>query len=646
MSSAPTISSKKIPAGFVPFVLAPLALCVCLGFSRETSAKEQEKEKPVKITEEILVIGKAPKEQPVATVTTIDLTAIDQNKPLDLSEILRYAPGAAVTFGNKDTYSLKLRGVDSKRIALLIDGVPDYEPYFGTFDLKTVSAAGLDSVQITKGPSSVLYGPNTLGGIVNVITRRPGSEPFLTLDGSLGEKNTHNVGFDGGARWDRFSLVGNFYQQASDGSYYPDPANGKTPRSNSDYKRLNANAKIYYQPSSKTEIMVNGGIYNSEYGMPAALGVQRARYWKFKNWDRYTLNAGGYTALGEGSTLRFRAFSVNYKNTLDMFSNAAMTVRQSESTYNNSVYGLFALGDFFLASWNSLKLSLNYENDTARIQNDVGLSWQSYNQGTLSAAVEDHISLSDRWKLIGGLSFDYLDKISGINRTSVNPLVGLKFSPSEEFDVHLSASQKSRFPSMTSMYSASSGNPDLLSERGSNVELGFTLNKGLNFSGAVFATKFKDLIDTYTLPDGTRRYFNIGKAHINGFEIQAHKSLGWVEGTVNYTYLDQRNESNDRPLDAISPQNLNFDASVFPLKSLRLSLYGLLASKSNWFDSTTNKNVDIPSYFNLDAVLSYQISRVEVFLKVTNIFNDYIYSEPIFPWRARFVELGSRIKVF
>jgi hypothetical protein len=65
--------------------------------------------------------------------------------------------------------------------------------------------------------------------------------------------------------------------------------------------------------------MVNGNIYTSDYGMPAALAVQSARYWKFKNWDRYGLNAGGFTSLGGGSTLRFRAFAVNYQNTMDQF---------------------------------------------------------------------------------------------------------------------------------------------------------------------------------------------------------------------------------------------------------------------------------------------------------------------------------------
>ena len=47
----------------------------------------------MKITEEILVVGKAPKAQPVSTVTTIADTLIDQYKPRDLSEAIRYAPG-------------------------------------------------------------------------------------------------------------------------------------------------------------------------------------------------------------------------------------------------------------------------------------------------------------------------------------------------------------------------------------------------------------------------------------------------------------------------------------------------------------------------------------------------------------------------
>jgi len=280
-------------------ILALLALSFALSpspaLAQETKEDQKAKEqaKPVRITEEIQVIGKAPKDVPLATVTTAVATEIERLKPRDLSDVIKFIPGATVTFGDKDTYNLKLRGIGNTRIALLVDGVPVYEPYFSSFDLKTVSAGGIDTIQVTKGPSSVLYGPNTLGGIVNVITKRPTERPSLSLSGSYGNADTYGLGVDGSYSWDRFSLAANALYQDSGGFYYPDPGLARTLRGNSDFERLNLNAKLYYAPSSSTEIMVNGGVYQSEYGMPPALFAQRARYWRFPKWDRSTLNAGG-----------------------------------------------------------------------------------------------------------------------------------------------------------------------------------------------------------------------------------------------------------------------------------------------------------------------------------------------------------------
>jgi outer membrane cobalamin receptor len=642
---------SKIPKCFVgTFFIAALFLVLPIRAAfgaPQAQAKEKEQEKPVRITEEIEVVGKAPKAQPISTVTTLGFTSIEQNKPRDLSEIIRYAPGVSVTYGNKYEFTLKLRGMDSRRIALLIDGVPSYEPYYGTFDLKTVSAAGLDSLQITKGPSSILYGPNTLGGIVNVITRRPGPDPYLTFDGSLGARNTRSAGIDGGAQWNRFAFAGSAFYQDSDGFSYPSAATGDAVEwMNTDYRRLNINGKIYYTPSSSTEIMVNGGIYKSEYGMPPAVGIQKARYWHFKDWDRYTLNAGGFTSLGDSGILRFRAFYVNYQNTLDQYKNKTMSIRQFESTYDNSVFGGFALAEFGLASWNTLKVSLDYQKDIARIQDDVNLPFTRNDQGTFSAAIEDHISLTEQWKLIGGLSLDLIDKYLGGTAKRLNPMVGVKFTPTDDLDLHVSFAQKSRFPNMRAMYSTSGGNPNLLSETGTDAEIGFTWTKGVAISGAAFINKFKNMIDTMLLPDGTKRNINVGRARINGLELQAQKSLGWLEATLNYTYLDHQNEIDHRPLDALSAHNLNFELTARPLGQLRLSVYGLYASNSYWYDSTSGKLLGIPEYFNLDAVVSWDFGRFQLFVKATNIFNDYFYSEPIFPWRARFFEFGAKVKVF
>lgn len=99
--------------------------------------------------------------------------------------------------------------------------MPVYEPYFATFDLKTISAGGIDSVQVTRGPSSVLSGPNTLGGLINVITKRPAAQPCLSLTGSYGDRSTIGVGGDGSYAWRSFSLAASALYQASDGFNYP-----------------------------------------------------------------------------------------------------------------------------------------------------------------------------------------------------------------------------------------------------------------------------------------------------------------------------------------------------------------------------------------------------------------------------------------
>ncbi|MCX6561683.1 MAG: TonB-dependent receptor [Candidatus Aminicenantes bacterium] len=643
-----SLSPFRSPIRTIAAVLG-LAFVLAAGLPAlaQQTEKAKEAEKPVRITEEIQVIGQMPRDQPVSTVTRIDFTKLEQNRPLDLAEAIRYAPGVYVTVGNKSEFTLKLRGMDSRRIVLLIDGVPSYEPYYGSFDLKTVAAAGIDTLQITKGPSSVLYGPNTLGGIVNVITRRPGSDPYLTLNAGFGADRTRSGGLDGGFRLGKFSLAGNLGYQGSHGYAYPDAATGEdVTYANTSYQRFNLNAKLFYAPSDTTELMINGNVYTSDYGMPAALGVQSARYWRFKNWDRYGLNAGGFTSLGGDSTLRFRAFAVNYQNTLDQYKDKAFSMRQFESTFDNSVYGAFALADFGLTAKNRLKASLNFQKDIARTQDDINLPFVEYNQGTFSAALEDELRLTGQWRLVGGVSLDVIDKFVGDATSRLNPMLGLKFSPNEALDLHVSASMKSRMPNMRALYSASSGNPDLLGETGTNAELGAVWTKGVFISASLFTYRFKNMIDTYTLPDGTRRYMNVGKAHITGAEIQLQKSIGPLDATLNYTNLDHRNDVDDRPLDALSPHSLNFDLTVRPLVGFRLSVYGMFGSQSSWWDSKAAKVLDIPSYFNLDAVLAYDWKMIQLFVKATNLLNDYFYVEPIFPWRGRFIEFGVKMRAF
>ncbi|MCJ7587754.1 MAG: TonB-dependent receptor, partial [Candidatus Aminicenantes bacterium] len=296
--------------------------------------------------------------------------------------------------------------------------------------------------------------------------------------------------------------------------------------------------------------------------------------------------------------------------------------------------------------WNSLKVSLYYQKDQARTQDDIALPWTEFDQGTFSLAAEDHITLLEDWKIIAGASWDRLSKFEGSASAKLNPLIGVKYAPGDDFEAHISFSGKSKFPNMRALYSPSSGNPNLLSERAQSWELGATYNKAFYLSGAVFVNTLRDMIDTVRLPDGTRQYRNIGKAHINGAEIQVQKAWPAVQLSLNYTYLDHKNESDDRPLDVLSDHNLNFEARIRPLKVMSLSVFGLYASKSYWYDTGTRTLLDIPSYWTLDAVASYGFSIAQIFVKIANLMDEYYYTEPGFPWRGRTFEAGCSIRVF
>ena len=109
---------------------------------------------------------------------------------------------------------------------------------------------------------------------------------------------------------------------------------------------------------------------------------------------------------------------------------------------------------------------------TSKQQGSATAPWETYEHQTYSAGVEDDFRLSDKWQVTGGFSVDRLKKQGGGSRTSLNPIAGIRFTPTPDLSFHLALSRKSRFPSMRSLYSTSGGNPALKDEIGTTVEAG------------------------------------------------------------------------------------------------------------------------------------------------------------------------------
>lgn len=102
---------------------------------------------------------------------------MQKNQVKRLSEVAYMTPGVYVDKkGPRAEQNFYVRGFDARRVALFIDGIPVYNPYDGNSDFGRFTTFDLSRIDISQGSSSVLYGANTMGGAINLISKKPTKE--------------------------------------------------------------------------------------------------------------------------------------------------------------------------------------------------------------------------------------------------------------------------------------------------------------------------------------------------------------------------------------------------------------------------------------------------------------------------------------
>jgi vitamin B12 transporter len=135
-------------------------------------------------------------------VTVIDRAQIERSSARDLSEVLRFQAGIDVvrSGGPGQQTSLFTRGTSSDQTLVLIDGVRMNSGSVGIAAVEHIAPEMIDRVEIVRGPRTSLYGEDAVGGVINVITRRP-SGGELEMAAGYGADDTRQASLSGGARW-------------------------------------------------------------------------------------------------------------------------------------------------------------------------------------------------------------------------------------------------------------------------------------------------------------------------------------------------------------------------------------------------------------------------------------------------------------
>ncbi|MDE6078010.1 MAG: TonB-dependent receptor, partial [Muribaculaceae bacterium] len=456
-------------------------------------------------------------------VTQITSSEIEQSGESSLMPILvAKVPGLFVTERGFAGYgvsggsagTVNIRGVgQGNKVLFMIDGQPQWAGVFGHSLADTYVANGVEKVEVVKGPSSLLYGSNAMGGSVNIVTQTQKEDGLTGRARALfGSYYTQKFALSSGYKKGRFSATLSGQLDRSNGN-----------RAGSEFWLANEFLQLKYAASNHwslagmldmTQTKANnpgtiqaplenmwtdvirgtGGIYVKNQYQKADGGIQG-----YINWGRNIVDDGNTP----GETPRDYLFhSTDY--------NMGFTAYESLYLWEDNT--ISAGIDF--QHWGGHIWNINKEDESIR----TAEAWHHVNEVAGYAMMQQ------------GFFNNILDINAGVRlqhgSTYGNvwvPQAGFIIRPGRDSQFKASFSKGFRAPNIRELYLYAPANPDLKPEYMLNYEVSYRqhfLNYNLMLGAALFYIDGKDMIQT-TMIDGRPKNVNTGKFHNKGFEIEA-----------------------------------------------------------------------------------------------------------------------------
>ena len=511
---------------------------------------------------------------PTAGESTLAREQLDQLDAKVLGDAISQLPGTSLSRNSRNEATISVHGFDPRQVPVFLDGIPQYVPYDGYIDFDRFTTFDLAEIRVATGGASLLYGPNTLGGAINLVSRRPTEALQGDVRMGVGSSAEQTLAANIGMRQGAWYLQAGASQLQADGfplpkgfvDYKSTPTDTGDERENAYRDDRRYSLKIGYAPSEDSEYAVGYVRQNGEKGNPVYAGRGRSgiRYWRWPWWDKESLYLIANQGLGDAHSLKLRAYEDRYGNGLQAYTDGSyateLNTTSFPSTYADRTQGASAILASQAITHHLVQMSVSYKADQHRDENPKSPT-KRYRDVTTSIAIEDAIQIGTDWQLKLGASHErrearevYQWPLGSTDAT--NGLVELLRDVGDAGELVLTASHKTRFPTIKDRYSARMGralpNPDLKPERAQHLELGWRgrLWNDAAASVSVYQSRIDDLIqDAIVASDqcgGSEcdQAQNIGRARHRGFDLALDQRLGdWLELGVAYTLLDRDNLS-------------------------------------------------------------------------------------------------------
>lgn len=571
----------------------------------------------------------------VSAKDKIGMKEIERNEKQTLSEALTLLPGTIISQGGKNDL-VYLRGFNQRQVQLYYDGVPIYIPYDGFLDLGMLMATDISKISVSSGTESLLYGPNALGGAINVVTAKP--KQGLSLNAKAGTfSNGKYSGLlsAGYASLKYYAKVSysvidkNNYRLSDDYKPVLSIENGGD-LDNSYKKTAQISTKVGYTPSEGHEYAFSYVKHDGEKGLAPYLGTNgTARFWQFPIYDKESFYLLTNSRLLSSLNLKTRLYYDKLNNSLVSYDDSTYTTISKKYAFT-SFYDDYSTGAIVTLDYstekNKLIFDAQYKYDNHK-EHDVGKPTAEMIDQTAAISMIDSYE-TGRFAFNGGISVDfmesikaeYLDSNSAIaehpqnKTTTLNGALGCNYNIDGNNTVKVGIAKKTRFPTMKDRYSLRFGksiaNPNLNEEYAINYTLDYAgnwIDKKIHFEMGTYYSRLKDaILEVYGVDASDATIYqlqNCGDAEYFGADLSvAYKIIQPLVAQVNYAYIQRNNLINPDVKFTDVPDHsfqvslnwrfknssyINFNSETYSERystsnGLKVSGYTLINAKGSW----------------------------------------------------------------
>lgn len=485
------------------------------------------------------------------TISVIDRKQIEQSmQPSILPIPTQQVPGLFITARGIMGYGvsggaaggMSLRGIGSGsgRLMVLIDGHPQYMGLMGHPIADAYQSLMAERVEVLRGPASVLYGSNAMGGVINIVTRQLHEEGVKTnLNLGYGSFNTLQSEVTNRIRKGGFtSLISGSYNR-TDGH-----------RRNMGFEQYGGYAKLGYEFSPYWNIRGDVNVTHFNASQPGEVTDPMI--------DADQSITRGMTSVAVENRYERTSGAVSFfYNWGDHWINDGYTANPDDKN-NPKPYRFDSHDDMMGISWyqsaqlftgNRLTAGVDYYRFGGKAQNRYVEGERNGEREHLVDKVQHEIAgyidfrqdISHWLTLDAGIRIDHHSHIG----TEWIPQAGLSFHLPGSIELKASAGKGFRYPTIREMYMFPPKNPDLRPESMWNYELAFAqrlLDGRLSYGINVFYIDGKNLIVAVPRAGATPLNMNTGKIDNTGVEVEAAYRIHphWSVET-NYSYLHMDN---------------------------------------------------------------------------------------------------------